>query len=67
MHLTGNKKSFEYMLFPDNLYSGKENGTWPYYEMKYDPIYLIYKYKEGNILPPILTTNPSLELDSKNK
>lgn len=67
MHPTGNKKSFEYMLFPDNLYSGKENGTWPYYEMKYNPIYLIYKYKEGNILPPILTTNPSLELYSKNK
>lgn len=67
MHPTGNKKSFEYMVFPDNLYSGKENGTWPDYEMMYDHIYLVYKYKEENILPPILTTNPSLELNSKNK
>lgn len=64
IHPTGNKKKFDYMIFPDNFYSGKENGTWPNYEMIYDSIFLVYKYQDRKFFSPILTTN--IEQDSWN-
>lgn len=67
IHPTGNKKTFDYMVYPDNLYSCNGNGAWPSYEMIHDPIYLVYKYKEGKSLSPILTTNFGQNCENPDK
>ena len=69
IHPTGNKKTFDYMVYPNNIYSGGRNGAWPSYEMIYDPIFLVYKCKGGKFLSPVLTTNLEQDggsLDKKN-
>ncbi|BEG98041.1 hypothetical protein BSYN_03060 [Bacteroides sedimenti] len=47
---TGKKKYFEYIYFPDNQYSLKNDGT-GYPPSFFDPYFYYYRYQENNIVP----------------
>lgn len=60
IHPTGFLKEFCYMYFPESLYVGDGQNTWPQYELIYDPTYIIYQYVNNRYLSPVITKNPYL-------
>ena len=58
VHPTGNVQLFEYLKYPSNLYIGEDHNSWPYFELIYDPTYIIFPYKNNRFTQPYMTTNP---------
>lgn len=60
IHPTGILKEFSYIYFPEGLYVGNGQNTWPQFELIYDPTYIIYQYVNNRFLPLLITKDPSL-------
>jgi hypothetical protein len=58
IHPIRNFKKFDYMIFPESLYIGRDHNAWPDFELVYDPTYIVYPYVNGKFLSPFMTTNP---------
>lgn len=57
IHPTGILKKFDYMKYPENLYIGEGQNTWPSFELIYDPTYIIYPYEKNKFSTPLMTTD----------
>lgn len=62
MHPTGNNKKFQFLKFPNDLYSNGSQG-WAIFDLVFDPRFIVYRYDGKSFSSPISTTDIIWSLD----